>query len=147
MLPPFEPSGNLPPGVHWALWAEISERFGWTKHRRRLLGGLLRALQNLRSAGCRAAYLDGSFVSAKEIPGDFDACWDVRGVDLQKVDPVLKTFANRRALQKIKYLGELFPSHAHADEVGNTFLSFFQIDKSTGDAKGIVAILLEGLPR
>jgi hypothetical protein len=30
-----------------------------------------------------------------------------------------------------------------ADPAGNTFLEFFQIDKATGEAKGIVAIDLQ----
>ena len=38
-------------------------------------------LTNLSSAGCRLVYLDGSFVTRKERPGDIDACWDVQYVD------------------------------------------------------------------
>ena len=41
------------------------------------------------SASCQTGYLDGSFVSSKLEPGDFDACWDEKGVDLDKLDPVL----------------------------------------------------------
>lgn len=147
MLPPFDSSGNLPPGIHWAEWSEVKDRFGSTPHRRRLLVGLLGALKNLRDAGCTAAYLDGSFITARERPGDFDGCWDVQGVDIKRLDPVLKTFSNGRVLQKAKYRGELFPSGSRADVSGRTFLNFFQTDKSTGDAKGIVALKLEGLPR
>src|SRR5262245_44906267 len=98
VLPPFDVSGNLPRGVHWAEWHQIEERFGGTPHRRRLLGGLLRALKNLRDAGCRVAYLDGSFVTNRQRPGDFDGCWDVAGVQILRVDPVLRTFAHGRAL-------------------------------------------------
>jgi hypothetical protein len=147
MLPAFDSSGNLPEGIHWAEWPQIEERFGGTPHRRRLLGGLLRALRNLRDAGCQVAYLDGSFVTSCERPRDFDGCWEVQGVQVQRIDPVLRTFAHGRAFQKAKYLGELFPSHARADEAGRTFLSFFQTDKATGDGKGIVALRLEGLPQ
>jgi len=82
-------------------------------------------------------------VTAKEIPGDFDACWDPRGVDGERLDPVLLDFTNRRAAQKEKYQGELFPSLQRADPAGNTFLDFFQIDKRTGEAKGIVALDLK----
>lgn len=122
-------------------------RFGTTPHRRRLLAGLLRALQNLRAAGCSLAYLDGSFVTNAAVPGDFDACWDGTGVDLTKLDRVLLTFDPGRLAQKTKYLGELFPSRASADLAARTFLEFFQVDKQTGDAKGIVALSLEGLPQ
>lgn len=143
MIPLFDAAGNLPPGIHWATWDEIVERFGTSTHRTELLDGLKRALQALAYAGCRTVYVDGSFVTAKEIPGDFDACWDPTKVDGDRLDPVLLDFTNRRAAQKAKYGGELFPSMSFADPAGNTFLEFFQLDKRTGEAKGIIAIELK----
>jgi hypothetical protein len=41
-------------------------RYATSTHGRQLLGGLLDALRSLKTAGCDTAYLDGSFVSAKE---------------------------------------------------------------------------------
>ena len=120
--------------------------FGLNSERRRLLDGLLRALQALRAAGCRRAYVDGSFVSRKEVPGDFDACWEPDGVDSSLLDPVLLDFGPGRAAQKVKYHGELFVTNAPASGAGSTFLDFFQRDKATGDPKGILAIDLGGLP-
>ncbi len=145
-IPPFSDSGNLPEGVHDATWAEIVDRFGANEHRRELLEGLRRALDSLRAAGCRRAYLDGSFVTAKEDPADFDACWEAAGVDPDLVDPVLLGFANRRAAQKARFGGELFPADWDADPHGTRFLDYFQQDKVTGERKGIVALDLEGLP-
>src|SRR5688500_10638 len=88
---------------------ELVARYGSTPHRLALLSGLKAAVDALRAAGCRRAYIDGSFVTAKARPADFDACWEVDGVDLARLDPVLMTFAQRRAAQKQKYGGELFP--------------------------------------
>jgi len=90
-------------------------------------------------------YLDGSFVTAKDHPADFDGCWDLAGVDPGLIDPVLLRFENQRAMQKLKFGGELFPSNAKADQAGTRFLQFFQIDKYTGASKGILAIDLGGL--
>jgi hypothetical protein len=135
VIPPFQASGELPEGVHWADWHEIEERFGGSDHRGKLLSELLTALRNLRRAGCETAYVDGSFVTGKGIPGDFDACWDPSGVDPYKLDPVLLTFDPGRARQKEKYLGELFPSTARADARGSPFLDFFQISRETDDRK------------
>jgi hypothetical protein len=109
-----------------------------------LLAGLKAGLDALRRAGCRTVYVDGSFVTAKESPGDFDACWDARGVRAALLDPVLLTFENRRAAQKAKYRGEFFPAHFPAHVSGITYLEFFQIDKQTGEPKGIVALNLDG---
>ena len=145
MIPEFEADGNLPPGVHWATWDELCNRLGTTPWRRRLLVGLRAGLENLRSAGCSTAYVDGSFVTSKPDPADFDACWDETGVDLQQLDPVLLTFAGERAAQKAKYAGEFFPSSVEAGQGQGAFLEFFQTDKDTGAQKGIVALDLGGL--
>jgi hypothetical protein len=145
-IPPFSDSGNIPEGVHDANWDEIVDRFGTTDRRSELLEGLRRALESLRDAGCGRAYLDGSFVTATEQPGDFDACWEVAGVDASLLDPVLLQFANARAAQKERFGGELFPAEAIADPDGTRFLDYFQRDKLTGDPKGIVALDLEDLP-
>jgi Helix-turn-helix len=134
-IPPFSDSGNLPEGVHDSTWDEIVERFGTSERRRKLLEGLRRALESLRNAGCRRVYLDGSFVAAKEEPGDFDACWETAGVDSGLLDPVLLTFSNRRAAQKERFRGELIPAEAIADPDGTRFFDYFQRDKLTGERK------------
>lgn len=38
--------------------------------------GLKAALENLSGADCRTAYVDGSFVTHKAIPNDYDVCWE-----------------------------------------------------------------------
>ena len=102
-------------------------------------------MDNLKSAGCQTVYIDGSFVTGKEVPNDFDACWEEAGVDPTVLDPVLLTFDPGRLTQKAKYLGELFPASAIADGDGFSFLEFFQTDKETGRPKGIIAIELGDL--
>jgi len=146
MIPPFGADGILPPGMYWATWQELVRRFGKSAYRRTLLAGLKAALDALRTAGCQTVYIDGSFVTAKRVPNDFDACWDIDGVDPALLDPILLTFDNGRAAQKAKYLGELFPAHFSEGGSGTTFLEFFQIDKESGNPKGIIALDLRRLP-
>jgi hypothetical protein len=146
MIPAFNILGNLPPGVHEATWQEFSDHFGTTPYRRRLLAGLKAALEALRAAGCRRVYINGSFVTAKRRPNDYDRCWDIEGVNPDRLDPVLLTFDRGRAAQKAKYQGELFPAQFREGGSGTTFLEFFQIDKETGDAKGIIVVELRELP-
>jgi hypothetical protein len=124
---------------------ELVARFGNTAHRQKLSDGLRAALLLLKDSGCRRVYIDGSFVTAKEQPGDFDGCWEVGGVDPDKLDPVLLEFANRRAAQKAKYYGELFLANAGADPAGTRFIDFFQFDKD-GQPKGIISLDLKDLP-
>ena len=145
MVPNFTDGGVLPPGTHWATWEDVANRFGTTKRRKELLAGLREALESLKDAGCRTVYVNGSFVTNKEAPGDFDACWDEQGVDPDVLDPVLLTFDRGREAQKAKYLGELFPATAPAIENGVSFLEFFQTNKESGEPKGIIAIDLGGL--
>ena len=129
----------LPPGVHDASLNDMKNRYATNEHRERLFAGFERAVLNLIEAGCMAIYLNGSFVTENPHPGDFDCCWDPTGVDVDKLDPILLDFSNRRRAQKDKYGGEFFPSSFQA-VAGEFFLSYFQKDKHTGQAKGIVRV-------
>ena len=84
----------------------------------------------------------GSFIATKEHPGDFDACWDLDGVDFDVIDEVLLTFDPGRRAQKARYRGELFPADAAADPLGTLFRDFFQRDRD-GNPKGIIVIDLK----
>ncbi len=145
MLPEFDAFGNLPPGEHGTTWRGLVDRYGYTPWREHLLSGLLEALQLLRAAGCRRVYVDGSFVTAKEVPGDFDACWDADGVDFDLIDERLLTFDAGRATQKAAFFGELFIADSRADPQGTLFRDFFQTDRD-GYRKGIVVLDLKELP-
>lgn len=145
MIPEFSADGTLPPGLHLSTWDELYRRFGTKEHRRRLLAGLKAALESFRAAGCQTAYVNGGFVTSTDFPNDFDGCWDVSGVDPTKLDPVLLTFGQRRATQRAKYQGEMFPSIYPANPTGDTFLDFFQKDRD-GNPKGIIVLDLRRLP-
>jgi hypothetical protein len=146
MIPEFDEGGNLPPGIHEATWTEIVNRYSTSTHRRDLLDGLLDALRSLKAAGCSTAYLDGSFVTAEEHPGDFDACWESANVVFNRLDPELQDFSDKRSAQKARYGGELYPADWPAQADGTTFRDLFQRDRITEQPKGIVAIDLAGLP-
>ena len=132
----------LPNGLHDATLDDVKHRFATNETRRMLYDGLRRACQSLQTAGCTVIYLDGSYVTDKPYPGDFDVCWDPTLVDPNKLDPVFLDFSDRRKNQKKKYGGEFFPSSIRADGV-HTFIEFFRIDKETGSEKGIVRIRLQ----
>jgi hypothetical protein len=141
MIPPFEPTtGKLPPGEHEATWEEVARRFGTTAQRQRLLPGLRTALDALARAGCRRVWLNGSFVTAKEAPQDFDLCWDRSGVEPHRLDPVLLDLTGKRAAQHARFGGAVWPAD-FVVESGNTILTDFQRDYRNDDRpKGIVVI-------
>lgn len=145
MIPDFVDIGApapwpvLPPGLHDATLDEARLRFATTPHRRRLFEGFSRATDSLRQAGCATVYLDGSYVTGKPHPGDFDGCWDLAGVNPGLLDPVLLDFSGKREAQKAKYFGEMFAIQL-PHQPG--LLSFFQKEKFSDRAKGIVRITL-----
>jgi hypothetical protein len=108
-----------------------------------LLDGLAEAIELLAAAGCRRIWVNGSFVTAKDEPVDFDACWDTDDVDVDALDPVLMDLSNHRAAQKARFGGELFPNVIETQS-GLSFAEFFQNERDTS-RKGIVVIdLLRG---
>ena len=144
MIPDFGPDGLLPHGRHEADdWGEVSRVFGFTQKRQQLLVGLLACLRNLRAAGCVTAFLDGSFVTSKPEPGDFDLAYDPAGVNVGLLDPVITMVQPPRTAQKIKYGGDILPDSFNG--MTGVFVAFFQRTRD-GGRKGIVAIDLRTLP-
>ncbi|PDM39013.1 hypothetical protein CN643_15910 [Parageobacillus yumthangensis] len=145
----FNAQGNLVQGIHYLEWEEFEKKFGYNLRRKSLIIGLKRGLNLLKKAGCQTVYIDGSFVTQKNKPGDFDVCWDTNGVDmdeLKRIEPLFFFFFNGRKAQKSKYMGEFFPANCIADlRSKKTYLDFFQTDKHTGEPKGIIAIDLRRL--
>ena len=140
-MPRFDAKGQLPPGIHSVGWSEFKAAFGYNKKRRELIKGMHLALLNLKRAGCLTAYIDGSFVTQKPEPGDYDGCWDRDNVDELLLDPVLLSTSGDRYPQKRKYMGEMFPIRHGADDF---MLWYFQLDRED-DEKGIVMICLGDL--
>jgi hypothetical protein len=86
-------------------------------------------------------WINGSFVTAKDEPGDFDCVWSPVGVDrmlLEEIGPELLDLSHQRAAQKARFGGEFLPNVVEAAS-GETFAAFFQTDRD-GTPKGIVAI-------
>jgi len=146
MIPDFVDIGSpwkvLPPGVHKATIKEIEAQYAISDHREQLFHGLKDGVKALHYAGCQIILLDGSFITEKPIPEDYDVCWNPIGVDTAKLDPVFLDFSNKRKNQRDRYYGEFFPTIALADGV-SFFPDFFQIDKYTGKPKGIIRISLK----
>jgi uncharacterized protein DUF6932 len=151
MIPSFEDElvsyglHVLPAGIYEATFEEIVARFTWNRYRRGLIAGLKDGLELLKAAKCPRAFVDGSFVTSKDHPGDFDVAWDPVGVDPDALD---QAFFNRAtgiaspAEMKRRFGGEFYPSTAEA-RPGRTFLEFFQDVKFVpGKRKGIVVIAL-----
>jgi len=106
-----------------------------------MIDGLELAMTQLKAAGCRTIYIDGSFVTSKPNPGDFDACWEPEDMDYDHLcqnAPRLLNYLDRSA-QKSTYKGELFRSDQPVGNYGLVSIEFFQRDRQF-NPKGIIAI-------
>jgi hypothetical protein len=130
--------GVLPPGEWSASWSEVVEAFGTSDWRRLLLSECRRALASLQAAGCKRAWIDGSFVTGKAHPGDIDACYDPVGVDVALLHPALRDLSPGRPAQKTEFRCEFLPNIIEGSS-GRFFVEFFQQDRD-GRPKGIVVI-------
>lgn len=142
MIPEFTELGLLPKGIHEASFEEFESRFSFSVRRKQLIVGLKLAMVHLKEMGCEAIFIDGSFVTSKYRPGDFDAAWSVDGLDFEEaiqIHPVFGDFSNERKNQKAIYGGEFFPAQFTESSSGEPFLTFFQETKDNLP-KGIVKL-------
>ena len=130
------PWGVLPEGIHVATLDEVRDRFTFNAWRQALFDGFVAGAEHLFQAGCERVYLDGSYVTDKDSPSDFDAIWDMEGVDGDLLDPIILQSDKKK--MKEKYFGEFFPNVIEQDS-NKLFLEFFQGDKE-GNKKGIVQV-------
>ncbi|MGE7609635.1 DUF6932 family protein [Peribacillus frigoritolerans] len=145
-IPDFVLDGSnaiLPPGIHVTTWDEFKTRYGVNHKRKLQLNGLERAIEEFVKSGCTNIYVDGSFVTNKKNPGDFDALYELEEVNDQIIDEVLldASYAGREK-QKKYYEGEFFPAYAKAHPNGTIYLDYFQRNKKDNKPKGIIRIKL-----
>lgn len=147
-LPGFRPDGWLPEGHHATTWDEIVARFGGPPGSRRavVLSGLLGWRDAVRAKGMGGRLiLDGSFISQKPAPGDFDLFFLYDG----DTEALLKTDAEARALTDYQscraagFQGDVFALPLSLRELspllGGT--DMFDSDRQ-GISKGVVEVTL-----
>lgn len=144
MIPAFNEEGCLPPGIYEASFEEVKDRFGFSRKRQTLLQGMVVLLNQCRLLRCDVLYLDGSFVTAKLSPADYDACWDTtcedrEGVLNKAADSLLNSDSET---QKDYFGGEIYPAFSRAPLLPQlTICEYFQTTKE-GGKKGIIKIKL-----
>jgi hypothetical protein len=139
VIPAFDENGNLPPGIHVATITEVETRFANNNYRKRLFQGLLRVLEILRDCNCPEVHLNGSYITTKSEPGDYDLCYEPAGM---KATEEFKQFLLTRETRKAEHLGDIFPRMPQPpyemDHVED-----WQTDRDRdGEVKGIVRIIL-----
>lgn len=147
-LPDYREDGWLPEGHHHTTWEEIAARFGGEpgSRRARLLTLLVQWRDAVRAKGMGGLLiLNGSFISRKEEPGDFDCLFiydDATARLIEKDDAALELLSYERSKEKgygdIFCLSEAavreFPKFCHLD--------MFDTDKVNKKPKGVVELQL-----
>lgn len=147
-LPAFREDGWLLEGHHAATWEEISAHFGGEPGSRR--NSLLSSLLSWRDTACAKGLagwiiLDGSFVSQKDAPGDFDLVflYDEATEALVKHDAEAQALTDYQAYRAAGYLGDVFALPASlqrlSPRLGGT--DMFDFDRQ-GTRKGVVEVTL-----
>ncbi len=133
MIPPFDDSGCLPPGIHPATLAEIEERFGRPSELRRAQMESLRRMVELAArAGVERIVLNGSFVTDIMEPNDVDC------VLLLAADYPRDAAASEELIKGLPFLEIL---RVDEPEFNRLVQRFFATDRH-GVSKGMIEISL-----
>ena len=139
VIPEFDLNGNLPEGVHDASIEEVRTRFAYNPTRQRLFEAFLEVMDILHECKSPEVHLDGSFITTKEEPSDYDMCWESTGVE---PTDRLRALLELREQRKEWYLGDIFlrmpqPPYFYDD------VEHWQSDsRQEDDVKGIIRIRL-----
>lgn len=142
-LPEFRDDGWLPTGHHRAEWNEIAVRFGGKpgSHRADLTAKLLELYQALQAASVSGTILlDGSYISEKIEPGDFDILV-IGPADLQArkdAEPNLASLLDAGAAEAQGYSLFFVTEASPMRKIISTIWDF----SKEGIAKGIVELAL-----
>ncbi len=141
MIPELTREGLLPPGRHEATLGEIRRRFGvGTPVRVRLMKGLEAVLRLARKMEATVLYLDGSFVTDKKEPGDWDAVLLVpAGARIGSKEALL--LANRQEIRK-RIGGDLFTVSVEDPEVPAHYVERVFVRDREGRPKGLAVLKL-----
>ncbi len=91
----------------------MKDRFTFSDRREFLFDGLIEAVEVFSMACCRRLYLNGSFVTSKFDPGDYDVAWNPNGVNTEVLNPEFSDISHPWANQKYKVRGEFLPTTTH----------------------------------
>ena len=142
MIPDFRDDGYLPEGLHLATEAEVTFRFGsGAPRRRRLILRLRRWLELSRLTHAHRLLVDGSFVTAKQEPGDIDAVVLLAGDFEQQVADGSDAALELEEMLLTRRPEEIFAAEDARD--WNDWVEFFsRTREADGRHKGLLEIHL-----
>ncbi len=147
-LPQFRQDGWLPDGHHAATWEEISARLGGERgsHRAAVLSSLMDWRDAARAQGLAGLIiLDGSFVSDKGTPGDFDLVflYDEISEKLVRDNAEARALTDFQACRALGFQGDVFALPLSLQRLSPLLsgMDMFDTDRQ-GKLKGVVEVIL-----
>ena len=144
-LPDFEPSGDLPPGVHRATLNEVFRRFGSVSGQR---GRCTLRLSHVYELAQRTGHLwrfviFGSYVTSKPNPNDVDVILVMDDAFRLEECPIESRGLFDHAVAQARYGVSIFwiRSGLLIDESIENFIAYWQV-KRDGSNRGIVEVVL-----
>lgn len=145
MIPEFETNGFLKEGIYETTFEEMENKLGFSKKRQKLLAAMKNLISYCRCLQCDILHIDGSFVSNKIAPADYDACWDTTAANRNDVLRVVEQslLNSDSETQKEDFGGEIYPAFDKSPfNHGQTILEYFQTIKDSDERKGIIKLKL-----
>lgn len=140
-MPDLSREGLLPPGLYDATLGEVRRRFGRSNTARlRLMKGLSAVVRMGRRAGALCLVLNGSFVTAKREPEDWDGVM-VFPAGTDAASPETLALADRERM-KDGYGADLFLVFENDRDLLDHFVSEVFGQDRRGRPKGLVRIRL-----
>ena len=130
------------PGIHKYSMHEVERMFAYNDIRDKHFEGFMKWARELKEAGCKTVYLDGSFITRRKDPHDFDACWEPFVPKTRpKAQSLLDESIDGNLARKKEFGGDIFPRFTakYGDRVEK-----WQYDERTRRVKGIIEIDLRG---
>lgn len=142
----FNGHGLLNPGFLDCTLACIEDALLFTEHRIQLWADFKQAIELIKAAGFDFdLYIDGSFVTDKQLPNDIELILDVRNKSSQdQLAAIMFHMRNHNTLKQ-SYRVDCYPNLGVGS---NDFCSFFQyVGEKTAIVKGLSSKDLKGIIR
>ena len=123
-------------------YEEFVHYFGTNPERMEQIDNALPFFRIFHSCGCRTVYVDGSFASLKKHPEDIDLCFDLAGLDAEKLEREFPQFFDPNEIGKIHR--DLRCHIFTFDKDNKRLLNLLEQDRE-GNPKGLVKLDLTDL--
>jgi len=144
MIPPFDDTGDLPPGLHAATWTEFRARFCrfvQSDRRLQLCQRLGQLVDDARASGIVTRILvGGSMVRATAEPNDFDCIIALRAeTQYETLRPDQLQIADARIVRD-RYVGDIFIAREGQGTL-SLYIDFFSRNRD-GKIIGMIEVTL-----